>query len=127
MLIFLYPVPYFILVNPHWELIEPRCEPSAYPVPQKKHSYSMPYSVSCASPPQSTYIVTFIEYRAVSGVFHTPAPSPHHPASVSSPQHQNRGGTHSPGGEGVGGSIFWKTPDIGLASYNLIPLRSPRI
>jgi hypothetical protein len=24
-------------------------------------------------------------------------------------------GTHSPGGEG-GGSIFWKTPDIGLAS-----------
>ncbi len=36
------------------------------------------------------------------------------------------GGTHSPGGEGVGGggSIFWKTPDIGLASYSIISLRS---
>jgi hypothetical protein len=27
------------------------------------------------------------------------------------------GGTHSPGGEGDGGSIFWKTRDIGLACY----------
>jgi len=26
--------------------------------------------------------------------------------------------THSPGGEGGGGSIFWKTRDIGLASYS---------
>jgi hypothetical protein len=30
---------------------------------------------------------------------------------------------HSPGGKGVGGSIFRKTPDIGLASYSIIPLR----
>ncbi len=28
------------------------------------------------------------------------------------------GGTHSPGGEGDGGSIFWKTREIGLPSYN---------
>ncbi len=28
------------------------------------------------------------------------------------------GGTHSPGGEGGGGSIFWKTRDIGLGSYS---------
>jgi hypothetical protein len=28
------------------------------------------------------------------------------------------GRTHSPGGEGDGGSIFWKTRDIGLASYS---------
>ncbi len=27
------------------------------------------------------------------------------------------GGTHSPGGEGDGGSIFWKTREIGLPSY----------
>ncbi len=27
-------------------------------------------------------------------------------------------GTHSPGGEGGGRSIFWKTQDIGLASYS---------
>ncbi len=26
--------------------------------------------------------------------------------------------THSPGGEGGGGSIFWKTRDIGLPSYS---------
>jgi hypothetical protein len=33
------------------------------------------------------------------------------------------GRTHSPGGEGGGGSIFWKTRDIGLPSYsnNLFP------
>jgi hypothetical protein len=28
------------------------------------------------------------------------------------------GGSHSPGGEGDGGSIFWKTREIGLPSYN---------
>jgi hypothetical protein len=28
------------------------------------------------------------------------------------------GRTHSPGGEGDGGSIFWKTRDIGLPSYS---------
>ncbi len=33
------------------------------------------------------------------------------------------GGTHLPGGEGGGGSIFWKTPDMGLASYSIISLR----
>ncbi len=40
------------------------------------------------------------------------------------PTHQRRGGTHSPGGEGDGGSIFWKTPAMGLASYSylLLPL-----
>ncbi len=30
------------------------------------------------------------------------------------------GGTHSPGGEGDGGSIFWKTREIGLPSYSKI-------
>jgi hypothetical protein len=37
-----------------------------------------------------------------------------------------RGRTDSPGGEGDGGSIFWKTREIGLPSYNdlstLLPL-----
>jgi hypothetical protein len=27
-------------------------------------------------------------------------------------------GTHSPGGEGDGGSIFWKTTEIGLPFYS---------
>jgi hypothetical protein len=44
---------------------------------------------------------------------------PHPPlrlASVSSPA-TKAGGTHSPGGEGDGWSIFWKTREIGLPSY----------
>ncbi len=49
----------------------------------------------------------------------TPHP-PLQPASVSSPRTKG-GGTHSPGGEG--GSIFWKTRAIGLASFSLISLR----
>jgi hypothetical protein len=61
-------------------------------------------------------VLTYVEYRAVSGVFQNI--DPHPPlslASVSFPRTKG-GGTHSPGGEGGGGSIFWKTPDIGLAS-----------
>ncbi len=60
----------------------------------------------------------------MSGVFQTidpPPPSP--PSECVLPPHQRRGVTHSPGGEGGRGSIFWKTPDIGLASYRLIPIR----
>jgi hypothetical protein len=80
--------------------------------------------------------LTYVEYRAVSGVFQNiDPPPPLHPASVSSPCSKGWGYTDSPGGEGVGGSIFgrrqawgggaifWKTPDIGLASYSIIPLR----
>ncbi len=50
-----------------------------------------------------------------------PPPSP--PSECVLPPHQRRGGTHKPGGEGVGGSIFRKTRDIGLASYSIISLR----
>jgi hypothetical protein len=70
-------------------------------------------------------VLRYVEYRTVHGVFHilTPHP-PLHPASVSSPRTKGGGGdTHSPGGEGGGGSIFWKTSAIGLASYSLISLR----
>jgi hypothetical protein len=42
-----------------------------------------------------------------------------HLASLSSPRNKG-GGTHSPGGEGDGGSIFWKTREIGLPSYSKI-------
>jgi hypothetical protein len=37
------------------------------------------------------------------------------------------GGTHSPSGEGGGGSIFWKTRDIGLPSYSNNLSTSPGI
>ncbi len=57
----------------------------------------------------------------MSGVFRTTEVTPH-PLST-----QRVYPTPAPrtprGGEGVGGSIFWKTPDIGLASYSIIPLR----
>ncbi len=52
------------------------------------------------------------DYRAVSGVFqHIDPPSP--PSECILPPYQRR--KHLLGGEGGGGSIFWKTPDIGLA------------
>jgi len=60
-----------------------------------------------------------IEFRAVSGVFRTiDPPPPLHPASGSSLRTKG-GGTHSPGGEGVGVNISeharqWK----GLLQYN---------
>jgi hypothetical protein len=80
---------------------------------------------TCAEPVNHK-VLTCVEFRAVSDVFHilTPHP-PLNTASVSSPV-PKAGGTHSPGGEGVGGQYFkilWKTPDIGLASYSIISLR----
>ncbi len=74
---------------------------------------------------QSTYVC-----RVQSSVWrlpkYWPPPSPNfHPASVSSPRTLGGGGgIHTRRAvRGVGGSIFWKTPDIGLASYSIISLR----
>jgi hypothetical protein len=68
-------------------------------------------------------VLTYIEYRAVSGVFQNiDPPPPLHPASVSSPAQKRRFGTHSPGGEGVNISEdarHW----IGLLQYNPSTLR----
>jgi hypothetical protein len=52
-------------------------------------------------------VLTYIEYRAVSGVFRTILLTP--PLStqlVCPPPAPKAGGTHSPGGEGVGGQYF---------------------
>ncbi len=70
------------------------------------------------------YLTEYIFYckRAIlflsSSKILTPHP-PLRPASLSSPRNK-AGGTHSLGGEGDGGSIFWKTREIGLASYSKI-------
>ncbi len=70
-------------------------------------------------------VLTYIEYRAVFGVFRTidpPTPPCLPLASVSSPRTKGGGYTLAERWGG-GGSIFWKTPDIGLATYSIIPLR----
>ncbi len=65
-------------------------------------------------------VLTYIEYRAVSGVFRTIGPPPPlYPESVSSPRPKGGGYTLT-GRWGGGGSIFRKTPDIGLTSYSMI-------
>ncbi len=90
---------------------------------------------ACTPPPQRGFdigrvytieIETFFVYTELclaSSKILTPHP-PLHPASVSSPRNKS-GGTPSPGGEGGGGSIFWKTQDIGLASYFSNNLSTP--
>ncbi len=72
---------------------------------------------------EATKYFTHIEYRAMSGVCRTiDPPPPLHPASVSPPAPKGGGYTFA-GRWGGGGSIFRKTPDIGLASYSIISLR----
>jgi hypothetical protein len=53
-------------------------------------------------------------------------PSPSPPGKCVLPPNKGRG-TQAPGGDGGGGSIFWKTRDIGLPSYsdNLSPESVP--
>jgi hypothetical protein len=70
-------------------------------------------------------VLTYVEYKAVSGVSQNidpPPPSP--PRECVLPPHQSRGEDTLAGRWEGGGSIFWKTPDIELASYSIIPLRS---
>jgi len=65
-------------------------------------------------------VLTYVEYRAVSSVFQNidpPSPSPVSTQRVCPPTAPKAWATLSPGGEGGGGSIFWKTIDIGFASY----------
>ncbi len=69
---------------------------------------------------QSTYICR--EQSSVWRLLKYWPPTPPKPSESVLPPHQRRGGTHSLALRGLG-SIFWKTPDIGLASYSIIPLR----
>ncbi len=70
-------------------------------------------------------VLTYVDCRvlSVSGVFQNIDPPPSlYPASVSSPR--TKGGGYTLAGQcGGGGSLFWKTPDIGLASYSIISQR----
>ncbi len=51
-------------------------------------------------------ILTYIEYRAVSGVFCIGPPPPSPPSECVLPPAPKTGGTHAPDGEGVGGQYF---------------------
>jgi hypothetical protein len=79
-----------------------------------------PY-LRCIQVPQSTYS-KYVEYRAVSGVFQNIEP-PLTAQLVCTPPPLVRGENTLAGWRGGGWSIFWMTPDIGLASYSIIPLR----
>ncbi len=73
--------------------------------------------------PTGHKVLIYVEYKTVSGVFQNiDPPPPLPPASMSSPRTKGGGNTLA-GRWGGRGSIFWKTPDIGLATYSIIPLR----
>ncbi len=70
------------------------------------------------------YLPTYAEYRLQSCVWRLPKywpPTPSPPSEWVLPPHQ-RWGVHTR--RVVRGPIFWKTPDIRLASYSIISLRS---
>jgi hypothetical protein len=70
---------------------------------------------------QSTYI-----YRVQSNAWRLPnywPPAPSPPSECVLPPRQRRERHTRRAGWGGGGSIFRKTPDIGLTSYSIIPLR----
>ncbi len=69
-------------------------------------------------------VLTYVECRDFSGVFqNSDPPPPSSPSECVLPPHQRGGGHTLAGRWGGGRSIFWKTPDIGLASYTIISLR----
>ncbi len=80
------------------------------------YMYSYSFHLSLLMRPLPTLPPTkylHIEYRAMPGVFRSiDPPPPLHPASVSSPRTKRGGGTHSPGGEGVGGQYFGRRPTL---------------
>jgi hypothetical protein len=98
----------------------------------KTTSNGSPFSLVRAPPLPQFHIQsihkvsTYVEYRAVSGVFQTIEPRPPSPPneSVLPPAPKARYTLVTPHTRrAVRGSIFWKTPDIGLASYSIISLR----
>jgi hypothetical protein len=57
-------------------------------------------------------VLTYLEYRAVSGVFRTIDPPPLSTQRVCPPPAPKAGDTHSPGGEGVGGQYFGRRQTV---------------
>jgi hypothetical protein len=111
------------------EIVSTVAEPAEAP-PHTQYRYSTSehslYLNSFLNTPQSTYVC-----RVQSSVWRLPKywpPTPFPPSECVLPPPPKAGGGYYTlarrwGGWG-GGSIFWKTPDIGLASYNIIYLRN---
>ncbi len=116
---------YAVATNPS---ITPPPTPTPTPTPpplellKATPNVNEPAFLSVTYTAQST-VLTYVEYRAVSDAFQNIDPHPLSTQRVCPSLAPKAGGTHSPGGEGVGGPIFWKTPDIGLASYSKFTLR----
>jgi hypothetical protein len=80
------------------------------------------YPYRCCSAKKSPHkVLTYVEYRAVSGVFQNiDPPPPLHPASVSSPRTKGGGvHTHRAGGGGWGVNILEDARHWILASYSI--------
>ncbi len=70
-------------------------------------------------------VLTYVDYRAVSGVFRLLTPTPSPPSECVFPPHQRRRGSHSPGDEGVGGQQYFgrrQTLDLPLTVYGFSPV-----
>ncbi len=73
--------------------------------------------------PSNHKVLTYVEHRAVPGVFQNIDPPPPSPPCECVLPRTKGGGYTLAGLWGNGGSIFRKMPAIGLASYSLISLR----
>ncbi len=91
-------------------------------LPQSQFPHSCVCERSIYSHDRSAHkVFSYVEYRVVSGVFQNIDPPPH-PLStlrVFPPTASEAGGTHSPGGEGVGVNILEDARHLmGLLTYN---------
>ncbi len=82
--------------------------------------YNLPYLLITVILPALDTDTKFLHKQSTEQVLASSELLTHHPASVSSPRTKGRGYTLAVRGWG---SMFRKTPAIGLASYSIIPLR----
>ncbi len=112
--------------SPAWANISimMECTPESRPLPLCVYSVVNRVPSCQTNMPESTEYIFYCK-RAILFLSSSKILTPHPPRPLSArrvcpPPVTKAGGTHSPGGEGDGGSIFWKTREIGLSSYSQI-------
>jgi hypothetical protein len=95
---------------------------SFYWIPDLKSLFAVSNLMSRGKRGKKHKVLTYIEYRAVYGIFRTIDPPQ---SECVLPPHLRRGSTLAGRWDGGGGQ-YQKTPDIGLASYSIIPLPEER-